>query len=98
MTALTPDLYRPMYGDKVVAFFDKLLDDAQRRQAADAAVSGKLFRPLLGSASRRQRRRHSGKRARDRQGFNTVLAYRDPTQKIVYDNYMTVRANLAFLK
>jgi hypothetical protein len=27
MTALTPDLYRPMYGDKVVQFFDKLLDD-----------------------------------------------------------------------
>ena len=27
-----------------------------------------------------------------------VLAYRDPTQKIVYDNYMVVRANLSFLK
>ena len=24
-SAVTPDLYRPMYGDKVVAFFDKLL-------------------------------------------------------------------------
>ncbi len=32
------------------------------------------------------------------EAFNTVLAYRDPTQKIVYDNYMMVRANLAFLK
>jgi cytochrome P450 len=30
--------------------------------------------------------------------FNTVLAYRDPTQKIVYENYMTVRSNLSFLK
>ncbi len=30
--------------------------------------------------------------------FNAVLAYRDPTQKIVYDNYMTVRKHLAFLK
>ena len=30
--------------------------------------------------------------------FNTVLAYRDVTQKIVYDNYMTVRAHLAYLK
>jgi hypothetical protein len=27
-----------------------------------------------------------------------VLAFRDPTQKVVYDNYMTVRKNLAFLK
>src|ERR1700753_1990855 len=26
MSAVTPDLYRPMYGDKVVAFFDELLD------------------------------------------------------------------------
>ena len=32
------------------------------------------------------------------ESFNTVLAYRDPTQKIVYDHYMTVRSNLAFLK
>jgi hypothetical protein len=30
--------------------------------------------------------------------FNTVLAYRDPTQKVVYDNYITVRSNLSFLK
>ncbi|HEX6015236.1 MAG TPA: hypothetical protein VFY87_26255 [Geminicoccaceae bacterium] len=26
MSAVTPDLYRPMYGDKVVAFFDQLMD------------------------------------------------------------------------
>src|SRR5262249_1931934 len=32
------------------------------------------------------------------ESFNTVLAFRDPTQAIVYDNYMTVRALLAFLK
>src|ERR1700752_3729887 len=32
------------------------------------------------------------------QSFNTVLAYRDPTQKIVYDNYMAVRSNLDYLK
>lgn len=29
---------------------------------------------------------------------NTVLAFRDPTQPIVYENYMTVRALLNFLK
>jgi hypothetical protein len=32
------------------------------------------------------------------ESFNTVLAYRDPTQKIVYENYMKVRQNLAYLK
>jgi hypothetical protein len=39
MSALTPDLYRPMYGDKVVQFFDKLLGDSN---------AGKpLMRPYL---------------------------------------------------
>ena len=32
------------------------------------------------------------------ESFNTVLAFRDPTQPIVYDNYMTVRALLDFLR
>ena len=41
MTALTPDLYRPMYGDKVTKFFDKLLDDSN----ADKP----LMRPYLES-------------------------------------------------
>ena len=41
ISALTPDLYRPMYGDKVVQFFDKLLDDSN---------AGKpLMRPYLES-------------------------------------------------
>lgn len=98
MTALTPDLYRPMYGDKVVAFFDTLLDDAN---------AGKpLMRPYLESYFDLYWDLHLGvkpdaipQQVHDiGQAFNTVLAYRDPTQKIVYDNYMTVRANLAYLK
>ena len=32
------------------------------------------------------------------EAFNTVLAYRDPLQQIVYENYMTVRTLLDFLK
>ena len=32
------------------------------------------------------------------ESFNTVLAYRNPMEPIVYDNYMKVRANLDFLK
>ena len=32
------------------------------------------------------------------ESFNTVLAYRDPTQRIVYENYMTVRSHLDLLK
>ncbi len=98
MTALTPDLYRPMYGDKVIAFFDKLLNDAN---------AGKpLMRPYLENYFDLYWDLHLGvkgdaipQQVHDiGQAFNTVLAYRDVTQKIVYDNYMAVRANLAFLK
>ena len=32
------------------------------------------------------------------ESFNTVLAYRNPMEPIVYENYMKVRANLDFLK
>ena len=32
------------------------------------------------------------------EAFNTVLAYRDPLQPIVYENYMTVRKQRDFLK
>jgi cytochrome P450 len=31
------------------------------------------------------------------ESFNTVLGYMDPTQKIVYENYMTVRSHRRFL-
>jgi cytochrome P450 len=98
MTALTPDLYRPMYGDKVVAFFDKLLGDSN---------AGKpLMRPYLENYFDLYWDLHLGvkgnaipQRVHDiGQAFNTVLAYRDPTQKIVYENYMNVRENLTYLK
>ena len=98
MSALTPDLYRPMYGDKVIRFFDKLLDGEN---------SGKpLMRPYLEGYFDMYWDLHLGIKGdaipeRVRQfgkSFNTVLAYRDPTQKIVYENYMTVRSNLSFLK
>jgi cytochrome P450 len=98
MSAVTPDLYRPMYSAKVMQFFDKLLDDRN---------AGKpLMRPYLEGYFDMYWDLHLGVKgeaipARVRQigeSFNTVLAYRDPTQKIVYDNYMTVRSNLGYLK
>jgi hypothetical protein len=98
MTAVTPDLYRPMYGDKVVQFWDKILGDAN---------AGKpLMRPYLENYFDLYWDLHLGVKAdaipqpvQDLGlAFNTVLAYRDVTQKIVYDNYMTVRKHLDFLK
>ena len=98
MSAVTPDLYRPMYGDKVVAFFDKLLDSKNAGRP--------LMRPYLESYFDLYWDLHLGVkgdaiplRVREiGESFNTVLAYRDPTQKIVYDNYMKVRSDLNFLK
>lgn len=98
MAAVTPDLYGPMYREKVTHSLDKLL-------APDNA--GKpLMRPYLDGYWDLYWDLHLGVKgdaipAQVRQigeSFNTVLAYRDPTQRIVYDNYMTVRSHLPFLK
>ncbi|MFZ0854312.1 MAG: hypothetical protein WAO08_34575 [Hyphomicrobiaceae bacterium] len=98
MSAVTPDLYRSMYSEKVTQFFAKLLD---------AKNAGKpLMRPYLEAYWDLYWDLHLGVKGdavpqKIRQvgnSFNTVLAYRDPTQKIVYENYMTVRSNLGFLK
>jgi cytochrome P450 len=98
MSAVTPDLYRPMYSEKVAQLLDKLL--------APENANKPLMRPYLsaywdlywdlhlgvkGDAIPREVRQIG-------ESFNTVLAYRDPTQRIVYDNYLTVRRNLPFLK
>jgi hypothetical protein len=98
MSALTPDLYRPMYADKVIRFFDALLDDTN---------AGKpLMRPYLEGYSDLYWDLHLGiigdaipARVRQvAQSFNAVLAYGDPTHKIFYEHYMTVRSHLSFLK
>jgi hypothetical protein len=98
MSAVTPDLYRPMYAGKVVQFFDRLLDARNANKP--------LMRPYLDAYWDLYWDLHLGVKgeaipARVREigeSFNTVLAYRDPTQKIVYDNYMAVRSRLPFLK
>jgi hypothetical protein len=86
------------WGALSFSFFDKLLDGED---------SGKpLMRPYLEGHFDMYWDLHLGIKGdaipeRVRQfgkSFNTVLAYRDPTQKIVYENYMTVRSNLSFLK
>ncbi len=98
MSALTPDLYPPMYGGKVVGFFDFLLAPqfAGRpfmRHYLDYYwdIYWDLHLGIKGDAIPPQVRTVG-------ESFNTVLAFRDPMQPIVYDNYMTVRALLDFLK
>jgi cytochrome P450 len=97
-TAVTRDLYRPMYSTKVMLFLDKWLD---------AKNAGKpLMRPYLDGFFDMYWDLHLGVKgdaipAKVRQfgeSFNNVFAYQDPTQKIVYENYMAARSNLGFLK
>jgi cytochrome P450 len=95
MSAMTPDLYGPMYGDKVVRFFDQLLD---RRYADQPLMRRYLDRyfdlywdlhlGVCGDALPDEVRRFA-------ESLNVVLAYRDPTLQIVHDNYMQVRSHLA---
>lgn len=97
-SAVTPDLYRPMYGDKVVAFFDQLMspefaDKPFMRHYLDYYfdVYWDLHLGVKGEAIPKQVRQIG-------EAFNTVLAYRHPLLPIVYENYMRVRNLLEFLK
>jgi hypothetical protein len=96
-TGVTPDLYAPKYQAKVTAFFDRLLDSKHAdkpfmRHYLDyywdiywdlhLGVTGEAVPPQIRTIG---------------ESFNTVLAYRDPLQEIVYENYMTVRALRPFL-
>ncbi|MEP9399209.1 hypothetical protein [Mesorhizobium sp. KR2-14] len=98
MSAVTPDLYREKYGGKVTTFFDKLMSEENARKP--------LMRPYLEAYWDLYWDLHLGlthDQIPDRirqigNAFNTVLAYRDPTQRIVFDNYMIVHSNLDYLK
>jgi hypothetical protein len=97
-TAVTPDLYKPMYSAKVVAFFDKLMDQqfANKpfmRHYLDYYFDlyWDLHLGVTGDAIPFKVRQIG-------EAFNTVLAYRNPLLPITYDNYMIVRERLDFLK
>ena len=98
MSAVTPDLYSEMYQAKVVGFWDQLFGPQN---------GGKpLMRIYLDTFWDLYWDLHLGVRGADipvpvrqiGEAFNTVLAYRDPTQQIVYDHYLLVRRNRDFLK
>ena len=98
MSAVTPDLYDRMYKGKVVRFWDELLSQRNSEKP--------LMRIYLDTFWDLYWDLHLGVRGSDipdqvreiGASFNAVLAHRDPTQKIVYDNYMAVRERLTFLK
>jgi hypothetical protein len=97
-SAVTPDLYGPMYHDKVVAFFDHLLDNQYAgkplmRHYLDYYFDlyWDLHVGVKGKAIPQEVRQLG-------ESFNTVLAYRNPMEQTVYQNYKTVRAQMDFLE
>jgi hypothetical protein len=97
-SGVTPDLYQPMYSPKVVAFFDKLMDQQFAgkpfmRHYLDYYFDlyWDLHLGVTGDAIPFEVRQIG-------EAFNTVLAYRNPLLPITYENYMIVRERLDFLK
>lgn len=98
MSATTPDLYGPMYQRKIVEFFDQLLAPANANKPLMRIyldtfwdLYWDLHLGVKGAAIPREVRDIGA-------AFNAVLAYRDVTEQVVYDNYMVVRKNLDTLK
>jgi hypothetical protein len=90
-SATTLDLYNSQYRQKVLEFFDELLDIRN--------IGKPLMRKYLDSYFDLYWNLHLGVTGDDipievreiGMSFNTVLAYLMPTEKIVYQNYMKVR-------
>ncbi|QZT62880.1 cytochrome P450 [Mycolicibacterium austroafricanum] len=98
MSATTPDLYQPMYHGKVATFFDQLLAPANANKPLMGIyldtfwdLYWDLHLGVKGAGIPAEVRAIGA-------SFNAVLAFRDVTEQVVYDNYMTVRQNLGFLK
>ena len=97
-SGVTPDLYKPMYGPKVVAFFDKIMD---QRFAGKPFMRHYLdyYFDLYWDLHLGVTGDHIPFEVRQiGESFNTVLAYRNPLLPITYENYMIVREHLDFLK
>jgi hypothetical protein len=97
-SAMTPDLYKPMYGAKVAAFFDKILDSKFANKPFMRHYLDYYFDLYwdihLGATGDAipLKVRQIG------EAFNTVLAHRNPMLPVTHDNYMKVRELLDFLK
>ncbi|MUG96168.1 hypothetical protein F7734_29040 [Scytonema sp. UIC 10036] len=91
-SALTPDLYRPIYQDKIIQFFDQLFDAKNAGQPVMRRYLDNYF-DLFWNL-------HVGVRGdaiplasrQVGQSFNTILAYVDPTLDVFYENFMQVRS------
>ena len=96
-TGVTPDLYKPVYSAKVVAFFDKLMDQ-NSPTSRSCGTTSIIILTSIGTFTLGWPEAIPFEVRQIGEAFNTVLAYRNPLLPITYDNYMIVRERLDFLK
>jgi cytochrome P450 len=97
-SAVTPDLYGPMYSDKIKNFLDYLFDDQNEAKPLMQIYYQRYFDMYWDL--------HLGVRGEDippevreiGSSFVAVLGFWFPTTQVVYDNYMRVRQLRQFLK
>jgi cytochrome P450 len=97
-SAVTPDLYSPMYSDKIKDFLDYLFDDQNEGKPLLQRYYQRLFDMYWDL--------HLGVRGKDippevreiGMSFITVLGFWYPTMQVVHDNYMRVRHLRPLLK
>ena len=92
ISALTPDLYRTMYAEKVAKFFDRLLDEKNAGKPLMRYYLDNYFDLFWDLHVGVQGEAVPSEVRQIGESFNTVLGYRDPLLGIVYENYMKVRA------
>jgi cytochrome P450 len=91
-SALTPDLYRPMYAAKMGAFLDRLFDRRNAGQPLMRCYYAQYFDlywdlhlGVTGDAIPFEVRQFGN-------SFNAVIGHWDPRLPVVHENYMRVRA------
>jgi cytochrome P450 len=90
-SALTPDLYRPMYAGKIAAFLDQLFDQRNAGQPLMRPYYDRYFDMywdlhlgVTGDAIPPEVRQIGA-------SFNAVIGYWNPQLPVVHENYMRVR-------
>jgi hypothetical protein len=92
MSALTGDLYQPIYQGKVRTFFDKLFDPQNAGKPLMKRYLDSYFELFWDLHAGVQSDAVPPAARQIGESFNTVIAFREPTLPIVYENYMKVRA------
>ena len=97
VSAVTPDLYAPVYSAKAKAFLDSLFDNSNAGQPLMACYNDNFF-DFYWNLHLGLKGSDVPKEVRDfGESFIAALAYGDFTLRVVYENYMNARKHRATL-